>query len=376
MLRILLTGGGTGGHVNPAIAIADTVKMNQPDAQIAFVGTRTGKENDLVHRAGYPLYYVESMGIRRSLSLSNLKAIYLAVTSPYSKKTTAILRDFDPDVVIGTGGYVCWPILKAASRFGIPTVVHESNCLPGLAVRRLQGCVDSILLNYPESKDLLKVPEKCAVVGNPLVGGFGNVDRSAARRSLGLGEGNRLVLCYAGSIGSSTVNMAVLQMLSSLAGRYPETRFLLSTGARNYEEAEEMCRQLHLLETSNVKIQPYIYDMPIQMAAADIVISRAGAMSLSELARMGKAAVIVPSPYVADNHQYRNAKALADKEAALLVQEKDFSAGALTEAVEDLLKNQSHREALSRNIRAFAVDDANRRIYEKIVTMAAEYRSH
>ena len=146
MLRVLLTGGGSGGHVNPAIAIADTIRMNQPDAEIAFVGVKGGKECDLVPRAGYPLYYVESQGIRRSLSPSNIKALITAVTSPHSKQTKEILENFKPDIVIGTGGYVCWPLLRAASLAGIPTVVHESNCLPGLAVKVLQYSVDSILL--------------------------------------------------------------------------------------------------------------------------------------------------------------------------------------------------------------------------------------
>lgn len=367
MLRVLLTGGGSGGHVYPAIAIADTIRMNVPDAKIAFVGTREGKETDLVPRAGYPLYFIESKGIRRSLSLSNIQALLLALTSPYSKKTTGILKEFQPDIVIGTGGYVCWPLLKAASRAGIPTMVHESNCMPGLAVRQLQRDVDTILLNFEESASYLKQKQKCTVVGNPLRGGFGAISREVAREKVGIAPDETFVLCYAGSLGSSTVNAAVLRAVSELIDRYPKARFLLSSGTRNYEAARAQLEAYGLQSNPRVSLQPYIYNMADQMAAADVVISRAGAMSLSELSRMGKASIIVPSPYVADNHQLHNAQAMAEREAAILVEEKDFDTGALTQAVEQMISQPSRRALLQANIRSFAPEDANRLIYDLIL---------
>ncbi len=375
MMRVLLTGGGTGGHVNPALAIAHTIKINCPDAEIAFVGTEQGKECDLVPREGYPLYFVEVQGIRRSLSPANIRALYLAVTSPYSKKTTEILERFQPDIVIGTGGYACWPLLKAAARAGIPTMVHESNCQPGLAVRRLQSCVDTILLNFPESLPYIKRKEKCVVVGNPLRGGFGEVSTQQAREHLGIRPGEKRVLCYAGSRGSSTVNAAVLEMLSALAPEYSDVCFVLSSGTRNFEEAERIYRRYQLEKYPNVTVEPYIYDMPMQMAAADVVISRAGAISLSELAQMGKASIIVPSPYVADNHQLRNARALSDRGAALLVEEKNFADGALLRATRTLLEDEELCATLRHNIRSFASQDANRLIYERIVRAVEEYRA-
>ncbi len=366
-MRVLLTGGGSGGHVNPAIAIADTIRMNIPDAEIAFVGVKGGKECDLVPRAGYPLYYVESQGIRRSLSLSNIKALVMAVTSPHSKKTKDILKTFQPDIVIGTGGYVCWPLLRAAAYAGIPTMVHESNCQPGLAVKMLQNSIDTILLNFAETEQYLKKRKKCVVVGNPLRGGFGNIGREEARAKLGLGEQETLVLCSAGSLGSASVNEAVLDMLRLLAPTRPATRFVLSAGTRNIDKAMERYREYKLDTCPNVTVQDYIYDMPLQVAAADVIISRAGAMSLSEVARMGKACVVIPSPYVADNHQLKNAMAMADRSAALLVEEKDFSGGALPRAVISLLDDADLRQKLQTNIASFAEQDANRRIYELIV---------
>ncbi len=375
MMRVLLTGGGSGGHVNPAIAIADTIRMNQPDAEIAFVGVRGGKECDLVPRAGYPLFYVESQGIRRSLSPSNIKALMTAVTSPHSKQTKDILTTFKPDIVIGTGGYVCWPLLRAAAYAGIPTMVHESNCQPGLAVKVLQYSIDTILLNFAETEQYLKKRKKCVVVGNPLRGGFGSVASTDARAKLGIGEDETLVLCSAGSHGSASVNAAVLEMLRLLAPTRPNTRFVLSAGTKNIETAQALYREYELDKCPNVTVQDYIYDMPLQVAAADVVISRAGAMSLSEVARMGKACVVIPSPYVADNHQLRNATAMADREAALLVEEKDFSGGALSRAVIALLDDPDLRRKLQKNILSFANADANRLIYERVVAAVDEYKS-
>lgn len=374
-MRVLLTGGGSGGHVNPAIAIADTIRMNIPDAEIAFVGVKGGKECDLVPRAGYPLYYVESQGIRRSLSPANIKALVMAVTSPHSKKTKDILKNFRPDIVIGTGGYVCWPLLRAAAYAGIPTMVHESNCQPGLAVKMLQRSIDQILLNFSETEQYLKKRKKCVVVGNPLRGGFGTISREEARGKLGLDEKETLVLCSAGSLGSASVNEAVLDMLRLLAPTRPTTRFVLSAGTRNVEAATARYREYGLDAYPNVTVQEYIYDMPLQMAAADVVISRAGAMSLSEVARMGKACVVIPSPYVADNHQLKNAMAMADREAALVVEEKDFSAGALSRAVISLLDDSDLRKRLRSNITSFAKEDANQRIYELIVEAVEQYHN-
>lgn len=374
MLRVLLTGGGSAGHVNPAIAIADIIKKNHPDAEIAFVGTERGKENDLVPRAGYPIYHVDSMGIQRSLTPSNLKAMLLAITSPHSKKTKKILEEFRPDLVIGTGGYVCWPIIKAASLAGIPTVLHESNCMAGLTVRMLQGSVDRLLLNFEETRAQLRCRKKCEVVGNPLLSGFGAVPMEQAREKLGLAIGERMVLICAGSLGSETVNNATLEMLQQIAAARPQVRFVLSTGKRHYENVKQRASFLKLDDLPNVVLRDYLYDMPTWMAAADVVVSRAGAMSLSELAMMGKACIIIPSPYVADDHQLRNARALADRGAALLVEEKNFHRNELQAAVLSLLDDTALAENLRAAIEQFAPRETNRKIYEILMTLVEEDR--
>lgn len=372
MLRVLMTGGGSGGHVNPAIAIADTIRANCPDAQIAFVGTENGKENDLVPRAGYRLYYVDSMGLQRTLTPANLKAAFLAITSPYSKKTLAILDEFQPDLVVGTGGYVCWPLIAAAARRHIPTVLHESNCYAGLTVRMLQFKVSRILLNFEQTAKQLRASKRCRVVGNPLLKGFGAFEQQSARRALGLKDGEQMVLVCAGSLGSQSVNVATLEMLRNIAPKRPNVRFVLATGSRHYARCLEIAHEAGLDALPNVVLRDYIYDMPLQMSAADVVVTRAGAMSLSELACMGKACVIVPSPYVPDDHQLKNAKALADRGAAILVEEKDFIKNSLQYGVLSLLDDWDLAENLRREIRRFATPDANRVIYESLMELVRE----
>ncbi|MBQ8275557.1 MAG: undecaprenyldiphospho-muramoylpentapeptide beta-N-acetylglucosaminyltransferase [Clostridia bacterium] len=363
-MRVLMTGGGTGGHVNPAIAIANTIKQNDPSAEIAFVGTSRGIENKLVPAAGYPLYHVEVRGFRRSLSPANLKAAWLAFVSPIRAKK--LIAEFKPDIVVGTGGYACWPVLVAASRMGIPTAVHESNALPGVTVRRLQAYVDRIMLNFAESADRLDAKEKLMVVGNPLRGQFGTLNRDSAREKLGIVGYRRMILSCGGSMGAEPVNDAMLALMRDYGLQHPDVLHLHATGALEYEAAKEKFKAYGLEGKDNLRLVEYIYDMPEQMAAADLVVNRAGAMTLSELAVQRKACLLIPSPYVAANHQYKNAKVLSDAGAALLIEEKDLTPERVAAEVGSLLEDDTRRAAMEQAISAFARTDANKVIYEEI----------
>ena len=365
-MRILLTGGGSAGHINPALAIAETVKQNCPDAQILFVGTERGKEKELVEREGYNLEYVQSEGFQRALKLSNFKALYLLLFSPFLKETTKILDDFQPDMVIGTGGYVCWPIMAAAARRGIPTALHESNAKPGLAVQLLQRKAKRIWINFEETKNYLHT--KCPVshVGNPLRCAFSSLSREEARRRLGIEEGEFFILSFGGSLGAEPINEAVLKLMKEIAPENPRVRFLHASGKRDAQMSKRLFEELKLGDFSNCTLTEYIYDMPMQMAAADLIVSRAGAMTLSELALMKKAAILIPSPYVAANHQFYNAKALADAGAAILVEESALKDGGLTCAVRELLNDNKKIKSLETQIERFAKADANREIWMQI----------
>ena len=259
-MRLLLTGGGTAGHINPALAIAETVRRNDPSAEIAFVGIQNGKETDLVPREGYRLYFVESMGFRRSLSPANVKAAWLALTSPYSKQTNQILDEFQPDLVIGTGGYACWPIMAAAARRKIPTAVHESNALPGLAVRRLQGKVDRIWINFAKTKELLKQKKKTVCVGNPLRNGFGGISRTEARARLGLADGQLFLLSFGGSLGAEGVNRAIIDVMKHFCSTQEGIVHMHAAGKRDYALSRELFEKAGLDQSANCKLLDYIYD--------------------------------------------------------------------------------------------------------------------
>lgn len=368
-MRILLTGGGTAGHVNPALAIAQTVKQNCPDAEFLFVGTEGGKEKALVDHAGIPFKSVEIQGIKRSPSFSNFKAVYLAVRSPYQRETVEILEQFRPDLVIGTGGYVCWPIMAAAARLGIPTAIHESNSKPGLAVQLLQWKMDRIWINFESTRKKLLARKSILRVGNPYRGEFGTLSKEAARKYLGIPANEIYVLAFGGSLGAEYVNEAVLNLMKETAEDSQNPRILLASGSRDYNACQAKFRELGLEQRSNCVLTEYIHDMPLQMAAADLVISRAGAMTLSELALMKKASILIPSPHVSANHQYHNAKNLSDANAAALVEESTLADGGLTRAVRDLLQNPKRLQDMEAAIADFASPNANQMIWEDILDL-------
>lgn len=373
-MRVLITGGGTGGHVNPALAIANTIKQNDHDAVIAYVGTKRGIENKLVPKAGYPMYYVDVKGIKRSLSPSNIKAAYLALTSPIKAKK--IIREFKPDIVVGTGGYVSWPVVKAASQMGIPTALHESNAIAGVAVKMLQKSVDRIYLNFEKTGESLSCDRaKLMKVGNPILGGFSSMTREEARKKLGIPDKYKyVILSYAGSMGAEKVNDAVLCLMREFTAKHPEVYHIHATGSIELELCTSQFKEMGLDKCENIELCEYIYDMPVRMAAADITINRAGAMTISELAATGKCSIFIPSPNVAENHQYKNAKVLSDAGAAALFEEKELTDGAkpLIEEVEKLLSDggEKLRAERSEKIRQFAVSDANKLIYNDLVKLA------
>ena len=366
-MRVIMTCGGTGGHINPAIAIANTIKEYFPEAEILFVGTKKGQEGKLVPREGYEIRFVKSEGIRRSLSPANIKAIIMSQISPFFGMK--IIREFRPDIVIGTGGYACWPMLKAASMMNIPSVVHESNAIPGMAVKMLQGRVDKILVNFARTADFLKKKEKVVQVGNPLRTAFENMDRANVRKKMGLSEKDIFVLSYGGSGGAEYLNETVVELMAKHLGERKDIKLLHATGSRNYAESLERFNSLGADKAENAQLAEYIYDMHEKMCAADIVVCRAGAMTVSELSMMGKAAIMIPSPNVVDNHQYKNAKVLADADAAVLIEEKNVNADTLWAEIKSLAGDKDRRRALEGNIKQFARPDANNIILEEIILL-------
>ena len=367
-MRVLVTGGGSGGHVNPAIAVANTIRDNIRGAEIAFVGTERGIENKLVPKEGYKLYHIEIQGIKRSLSLDNIKTLYLAYTSVIKAKK--LIKEYKPDLVFGTGGYVCWPVIKAAAQLGIPTALQECNAFPGFAVKMLEKYVDKIFINFEETKKHLKNPDKALRVGNPVRSEFMKYEHAKAKIEVGLDKYKTYIISCGGSLGAEPINDASIEFMDKYVRNHPEVYHLLATGSLEYEAAKEKFNRHGLDKAENVKLVEYIYDMPLQMAAADLVINRAGANTLAELAVMKKPCVLIPSPYVPDNHQYKNAKVLADVGAAVLIEEKELAVDKFYNILSELLSEDSRLMSLSENISGFAVYDTCKIIFKELTALA------
>ncbi len=364
-MKVLMTGGGTGGHVNPAIAIADKIKEKEPDSDIAFVGTPRGIENKLVPAAGYKLYHIDIRGLRRSLSVSNFRTLYLMAASQV--KARRLIKDFNPDIVIGTGGYVCWPLVNAASKMNIPTVLHESNAVPGVAVKLLQNKVDRIYVNFEATLSRLSHPERAKRVGNPLRGHFGELTKVQARAKLGYNNKYRhVLLSCGGSMGAERVNEEVLKLMRDYTSKDVSIKHIHATGSIEYKASKAVFQEYGLDKCPNLELCEYIYDMPLKMTAADLVISRAGAITLSELAVQKKPCILIPSPNVTDNHQYKNAKVLGDAGAALVFAESELEDGILTDAVKQLIPDRKRLRDMSESIASFAVRDCADILYSEL----------
>lgn len=370
-MRVLFSGGGTGGHINPALAMADIIKHNFPGAEIAFVGTEYGIENSIIPAMGYKLYHVDVRGIKRSFSLSNAKSLYLALTSPMKAKK--IIKDFDPDIVIGTGGYACWPAVKAAAGMGVPTILHESNALPGMAVRKLQNDVDVIMTNFESTEQMLSPDANVINVGNPLRAACNTLTKEEARKKLNINDNVRFImLSFGGSMGAEQINLAAAETMANFASKHNDVMCFHIGGKKNYESAKSCFSAYGLERDPRFVLMEYTSDLPTYMAAADVVVCRAGAMTLTEIAKMGKAAVIIPSPNVVDNHQYKNAKELADADAAVVICENEINVDGrcrVCDTVESLYEHPERRLAMSENIRSFAKENVEKSIYEVIVSL-------
>lgn len=368
-MKYLFAGGGTAGHINPALAVAEALTKTDPEAELLFVGRCGGRENDRIRARGYRVREIPVLGLERRLSPKNLRVgitLFRALLA-----AGRILREEAPSAVLGTGGYVSFPALYVASQRGIPTFLHESNAVPGLAARHLGARCDAVLLGMPESGAAFGKRCHTELVGNPVRAEFCSVSREEARRRLGIPQNRLFLLSFGGSLGSERFNDALLTLLVKSSARKGNVLHLHATGERYYEE---ICKKYEPFtkENSPCRILPYIEDMPLLMRAADIVISRAGAVTLAEIACAGCAAVLIPSPNVTEDHQYKNARLLSDGGAALLLEEGTLTAQSLIESVERLEKDRGLRLSLMNAVKGFCVPNAAERIAGRLYDAAAD----
>lgn len=366
-MHILFAGGGTAGHINPALAIAGYIKEKHPDAKISYIGTAKKLEATLVPRAGYDFYTIDVAGFSRKLTpkgiAHNFSAVYKAVNS--SIKVRKILKEIKPDIVIGTGGYVSGPVVSAAQKLGFKTAIHEQNAYPGVTTKMLAKNADKVLLAYKEAEKYLSAKNSPIVTGNPVRQEIINADKAAARKKLGI-DNRPLILSFGGSLGARPINEAVTAFIKKHNGTH-KYHHIHASGKNGYDSMLKSFNGINLSE--EIILKDYIYDMDVCMAAADIVISRAGAITLSEIQALGKAAVLIPSPYVAENHQFHNAMSLKNIGAADIIEEKDLTEELFVKTVERLADNATLLKAMSENAKKSAIIDANERIYREIMEL-------
>ncbi len=366
-MRILLAGGGTAGHINPALAIAGYVREKEPGAEILYVGAKGGMEERLVSQAGYNIKTIEISGFQRKLNFNalkkNLKTLNLIFKS--SKESKKIIKEFKPDICIGTGGYVSGPVIKTAQKMKIKTLIHEQNAYPGVTNKMLSKKADKVMLAVEDAKKHMNLNCNFEVTGNPVRGEIIKTEKESARKKLGLDE-RPVILSFGGSLGARAINEAVLELLidTSKTDKYQHIHAYGKYGKWILDKLRD--NGVKLKEHKNLDIREYIDNMPECLAAADVVICRAGAITISELQVKGKAAILIPSPNVAENHQYHNAMALVNRNAAQIIEEKNLNGKYLIKVVKQVLEDKDKLKNYEKNIKAMAITDSNKRIYRII----------
>ncbi len=367
-MRIIFAGGGTAGHINPALAIAGYVRERQPEAEILYIGAKGGMEERLVPQAGFEFRGIVVQGFKRSFSPSAIKHNVITVKRAFSsgKDAKKIIMEFKPDICIGTGGYVSGPVLRAAAKLGIPTLIHEQNAYPGVTNKMLSKHATRVMLAMPDARKHFK--GKCNFVdtGNPVRGEILAQERDEARKKLGLDQ-RPVILSFGGSLGAKRINESLADIIARSAkdGKYQHIHAYGQYGKWFPGMLEE--KGADLSKATNLDIREYINDMPVCLAAADVVIARAGAITLSEIQVKGKPAILIPSPNVAENHQFHNAMSLVNKNAAVMIEEKDLTPEKLTEEIDKLASDPVRLKEYSENAKRMAISDASKRIYSIII---------
>ena len=367
-MRVVFCGGGTAGHITPAISIAETILAHHPDSKILFIGRSSGDENHLVTRRGFDLKEIEIHGIKRSLSIKNIELIRTLFKA--IKQSKELLKLFNPNIVIGTGGYVSWPVLKAAQSLKIPTLIHESNAYPGLTTRTLAPKCDRVLINFPECKNYLKNKTNVRIVGNPIRKAFFEYSRASARKELGIKPTAFFVLSLGGSGGSEVINNQVINLMKSYSVKQSDVIHIHASGKRYFEEIRKSNPEL--IESQNgTRIIPFIENMALYTCAADIIICRCGAMTLSEISCAECVPILIPSPNVTDNHQYKNGKVFSDKGAAILLEESELTERSLIDAVNYLKRETVQRKRMASKLSTLHNPNCLNLIYREIEEIAS-----
>ena len=357
-MKIIFAGGGTAGHINPALSIADYIKERESDFEALFIGTERGLEKKLVPDRGYSIKYIDVRGFNRKNLLKNVSV--LLKLKKAKSDTVKIMREFAPDAVVCTGGYVSGPVMMAAKKLGIPSLIHEQNVYPGLTVKGSQKYAEFIAISFAETAEHMKNKEKCVLTGNPVRTEFLHIDKAAARKKLGLSD-KPFVLVFGGSLGAAKINETMLGVLELEDGRNMD--ILFGTGDRNYEEVSEEIKRRGITIPEGTKVVPYIDNMSEALAAADIVVARAGAITVSEIAAAKKPSILIPSPNVVRNHQEQNAREFERNGAAKVITENCLTSELLYDTIRKMLSSGENLRKMGENAGKLAKTDALPELY-------------
>ena len=366
-MKVIIAAAQTGGHINPGIAIANKIKKENKDAKIMFIGTTRGLENDLVPRAGYELKTIEAYGINRKMSIENIKNLLKTMKGLTEAKK--IVNEFRPDIVIGTGGFICGPVLMAARKYNIPTVLHESNAFPGVTTKLLSNKVNTVLVGFKDAISRLPKAKNIVVTGTPTKVKKINLSKEQKEKiidELKLNKELPIVLIFGGSQGAKSINSCMMEVIKNKSNS--GYKIIWAPGPKQYDIIKDNLKEFNIdiNEIKNIKIIPYIYNMEEMMNLADIIISRSGAMTITEIAITEKPAIFIPFPFATENHQEYNARVLADAGAAKIILDKDLNANILSDMLNDMLKDKNKLLEMGQNAKKVAIKDVEEKIYEEI----------
>lgn len=370
-MKIIFAAGGTGGHINPALAAAGEIRNRYPEAQILFIGTKDKMEATLVPKAGFDFKTISISGFQRKLTIQNIGRNIATLWRLLGSGSAVrkIIKEFEPDVVVGFGGYVSGPVVRTAAKMGIKTAIHEQNAFPGVTNKMLAKEADAVMLTVPEAEKYLECKNKPIITGLPVRGEILEADRDFARVELGIDDDRLLIFSFGGSLGARTINTSMVKLISELH-ETGKCSFIHAYGQYGKWVPDALRDAgVDIDKEKHIDVREYIYNMDKCLAAADLIICRSGASTLAEIEAIGRASVLIPSPNVAENHQYHNAMALVNAGAAKVIEEKDLTDELLLKTVNELIENQRLLSVMGENAKKLAVPDSQKKICDVILSL-------
>ena len=369
-MKVIIAAAGTGGHINPGLAIANKIKKEEKDSKIIFIGTTRGLENDLVPRAGYELKTIDAYGLSKKISIENIKKMYKTFKGLGEAKK--IIKEFKPDIVIGTGGYICGAAISAAHSLGIPTLLHESNAFPGKAVKMLAKKTDTILVSFEDAKGRIKNAKNIVCTGTPVKivkKDYGINEKLEIIKKAGLNETKPIVLIFGGSQGAQKINEAILDILKNKLNK--DYQIMWATGPKQYDIIKErlLDNNININNIENAKIVPYIYNMEEIMNVSNLIVARSGAMTITEISNLGKPSILIPLPNLSGDHQFHNAKVLENVGAAKIILNDELNGEILNKQIEEIVLDKNIEIQMSKNALKISTHDVEEKIYKEVLKL-------